>query len=90
MGHEHEQAAALARLHQNPLDLDAQHRIEQLIQERRIDESMAHALEYHPEAFASVTMLYVSCQVNGIPLKAFVDCGAQMTIGTCGAMRHSP
>lgn len=90
LGHQHEQAAALARLHQNPLDLDTQRRIEQLIQERRIDENMTHALEYHPEAFASVTMLYVPCQVNGIPLKVFVDCGAQATISTWESGMPSP
>jgi predicted aspartyl protease len=38
-------------------------------------------------------MLYVDAVVNGIPMKAFVDCGAQMTIMTvataqkCGIMR---
>ena len=25
---------------------------------------------------------YVDCVVNGVPMKAFVDCGAQMTIMT--------
>lgn len=80
------QGSAIASFHppRGTLDVDIQHRIEQLIQERRIDENMAHALEYHPEAFGSVTMLYVPCQVNEVPLKAFVDCGAQMTISKCG------
>lgn len=42
--------------------------------------NMQRALEATPEAFADVTMLYVDAEVNGIPLKAFVDSGAQKTV----------
>ncbi|RXH81027.1 hypothetical protein DVH24_004941, partial [Malus domestica] len=45
-----------------------------------IDENWAAALEHNPEAFAGVVMLYVDMEVNGVPLKAFVDSGAQSTI----------
>ncbi|PWA97487.1 ubiquitin family protein [Artemisia annua] len=45
-----------------------------------IDENWAAALEHNPEAFAKVVMLYVDMEVNGVPLKAFVDSGAQSTI----------
>lgn len=38
------------------------------------------ALEANPEAFVSVPMLYVQCTLNDVPLKAFVDTGAQMTV----------
>ncbi|EPS70898.1 hypothetical protein M569_03862, partial [Genlisea aurea] len=58
-----------------------------------IDENWAAALEYNPEGFARVAMLYVDMEVNGVPLKAFVDSGAQSTIISkscaerCGLLR---
>lgn len=68
------------RLEANEFDVEAQKELEQLIQQRNINESLANAQEHLPEAFASVTMLYIHTEVNGIPVKAFVDSGAQSTI----------
>lgn len=45
-----------------------------------IEGDMRMALEANPEAFVPVPMLYVSCTLNEVPLKAFVDTGAQMTV----------
>mmetsp|Transcript_36215 Transcript_36215/g.82545 ORF Transcript_36215/g.82545 Transcript_36215/m.82545 type:complete len:425 (+) Transcript_36215:35-1309(+) len=69
-----------ARLAVDPLDPMAQMEIEKELRTEQINENMEVAMEYNPEVFGSVIMLYVNCEVNGRPLKAFVDSGAQMTI----------
>lgn len=45
-----------------------------------IDRNFRLALEEMPEAFTTVTMLFANIEVNGTPVKAFVDSGAQTTI----------
>ncbi|XP_057991838.1 protein DNA-DAMAGE INDUCIBLE 1 isoform X2 [Hevea brasiliensis] len=82
-----------ALLDADPFDVEAQKKIEAAIRQKGIDENWAAAVEYNPEAFARVVMLYVDMEVNGVPLKAFVDSGAQSTIISkscaerCGLLR---
>ncbi|KAE8098911.1 hypothetical protein FH972_016939 [Carpinus fangiana] len=89
----HQQEEELALLYADPFDVEAQKKIEAAIRQKGIDENWQAALEHNPEAFARVVMLYVDMEVNGVPLKAFVDSGAQSTIISkscaerCGLLR---
>ena len=56
-------------------DPEVQRRIAENIRLQNIQQNMESALEYMPEAFGNVVMLYINCQVNGHPVKAFVDSG---------------
>lgn len=46
--------------------------IEKKIQEENLSQNYQDAMEYIPEAFGSVVMLYIPVVVNGIPCQAFV------------------
>lgn len=64
----------------DPFDVEAQKMIAEEIQRQQIEANMHDAIEYMPESFGQVHMLYIKCKVNGYPIDAFVDSGAQSTI----------
>ena len=62
------------------MNTNQQIQIEEAIRRDNISQNLEAAIEHNPEAFGSVYMLYVNAKINGRPVKAFVDTGAQTTI----------
>ena len=79
------QRQRIRMINADPFDPEYQAKIAQDIQQKNIDENMEAALEYTPESFSRVVMLYINCKVNGVAVKALVDSGARSTVmsSTC-------
>eukprot|EP00053_Salpingoeca_punica_P007720 m.70388 g.70388 ORF g.70388 m.70388 type:complete len:368 (-) comp14293_c0_seq1:197-1300(-) len=93
MARRKERARLEALLREDEFNVEAQAALEEEIRMENVEALRQQAIEHMPESFASVVMLYIDVEVNGVKLKAFVDSGAQMTIMSvacaerCGIMR---
>jgi DNA damage-inducible protein 1 len=76
----YEQREEEAKIFSNPDSEENQRKIEEKIRKQNIQSSMETAMEEIPESFGVVQMLYINIELNGMPIKAFVDSGAQSTI----------
>ncbi|KAJ1656708.1 DNA damage-inducible protein 1 [Dispira simplex] len=70
----------ISALEADPFNPESQKKIEEMIRQQNLERNFQEALEHNPETFGNITMLYVSCEVNKCPVKAFVDSGAQTSI----------
>jgi len=78
----------MARLDNDFWNPDSQAEIEKRIKQQQIAKNIELAMEENPESFARVSMLYIDVVVNNVPIKAFVDSGAQTTIMSPDAARR--
>lgn len=55
-------------MNSHPYDVQAQRLIAEEIRQKNVEANMEAAMEYNPETFGSVVMLYINCKVRVIDL----------------------
>jgi DNA damage-inducible protein 1 len=73
------------KLRANPMDEEANAYFGEKIRKENVEKQYRQMMEEFPESMGRVLMLYIDAEVNGHPIQAFVDSGAQNTImsSTC-------
>ena len=69
------------RYAQNPNDVEASEYVQKQERQKLIQEQYEHVMNEYPESMVGrVLMLYIPMKINGFPVSAFIDSGAQQTI----------
>jgi hypothetical protein len=76
----HQENTMKEKLHQNPNDVEAVAYFGNQERQKLVDTQYQQMKEEYPEALGRVLMLYVDTKINGHPIQAFCDSGAQSTI----------
>lgn len=76
----HERHTMQQRLAANPDDAQAAAFFAAADRQSRIHEQYRHVVNEYPESLGRVLMLYIHAEINGHPIQAFCDSGAQATI----------
>jgi Aspartyl protease len=76
----HREREFTERLRRDPNDKAAKEYFEEKERKSLVNEQYRQAMQEYPESMGRVLMLYIEAKINGNPLQAFVDSGAQMTI----------
>lgn len=77
---ENEESEMKARLAKNKDDEEAKKFFSEKERKQLIDEQYYTIMNEYPESMTSVLMLYINVKINGIPVQAFVDSGAQTSV----------
>jgi hypothetical protein len=76
----HREKTMNEKLNQNPNDTEAMAYFTDKERQKKVDAQYTQMKEEYPEALGRVLMLYVDTKINGHPIQAFCDSGAQSTI----------
>lgn len=70
-------------MNSHPYDVQAQRLIAEEIRQKNVEANMEAAMEYNPETFGSVVMLYINCKVRVIDLCGIALLPAKLKVTEC-------
>jgi len=76
----HAENVMTQRLAKDPNDAEAKAYFDEKERKKMVQHQYEQMMEEYPEAMGRVLMLYIEVKINGHPVQAFCDSGAQATI----------